>query len=753
MAAVNHGSAAYLPYHAQATGALIPRQTEYISFREAVAFCWAEKRVLTAFVLAGVLLSLLLVLIQKRVYQSKTSIEIQMPNDDYLNRRHLNPVVEPGVILLEPFMQTQMKLIQTDTMLLRTVDNLGARRHPDLFPAPGKLTILSSTVFGRNKRSDIPPSNAAILEQIRKRLNVRAAGQTQIVEISMESSDPKFATDFLNALTKEYRAESRERIVALASQTADLLSAQIEELKKAVEEAENELRAFVTANTLLIGGDKESFAETELRQTQAALGKAHDARLGEESRYETVRNASPEALAKALDSDTLRAYRVRLTELRQKRAEAIEVYKPAHYAVRQIEAEIKEVEMAFEREHSSILARLREQYQAAQLRENALQQDYERQAGMVANQMGKSIRFTALKRNLDTRRQLYESMLEKMKEAGLVTAMQASNVRVLDPATLPERPIKPNKLLYAAIGLASGVLNGLFYLLVIKRNSAVQRPRAAVEEPSQITHLANVPKLDAEAGRWPEVLPSNPESELALTESNMLRATNISFELTAFRRKDSEGARAFQSIVKRLFFSAPRGSRVRLLTVTSACHGEGRTTVVCNIGAALARTGLMVLIIDGDRINPRLHHIFGIPNETGFTDLIAQHVDGTRSMASESSWVTEVPGLFVLPGGQSMGRLASLLDDPRALGVLDGCCRDFDVVIVDAPPILSPGDARSLCMHADQVLMVNRQGCASEQLIAAAERQLNEYGCRVAGKVINCYEPEPQESTRELEKS
>jgi len=172
--------------------------------------------------------------------------------------------------------------------------------------------------------------------------------------------------------------------------------------------------------------------------------------------------------------------------------------------------------------------------------------------------------------------------------------------------------------------------------------------------------------------------------------------------------------------------------------------------VVCNLGAAIAQTGRIVLIIDGDRLNPCLHDIFGIPNETGFTDLIAAYTHGAESAASEAVWMTEVPGLFVLQGGRAMGRLATLVDDPRTTAVLDGLCRDFDAILVDAPPVLSPGDARGLSRHSDAVILVVREACTTPELVAAAERQLAEDGAPLAGKILNCQENAEETARRNL---
>src|ERR1051326_8014737 len=167
----------------------------YIAFSDARELVWRKKKTLLGCAGIGLVLAILLATAQKSVYQAKTTIEVQMPNEDYLNRRQLNPVVEPGIILLEPFVQTQLKLIQTDTILLRVIEQLGGRLNPEFNPSPGRLATLYQQVLGHKSR---PHTNATILEHTRKRLTVRTAGQTQIVELLFESPNPECAARFLN---------------------------------------------------------------------------------------------------------------------------------------------------------------------------------------------------------------------------------------------------------------------------------------------------------------------------------------------------------------------------------------------------------------------------------------------------------------------------------------------------------------------------------------------------------------------------
>jgi polysaccharide biosynthesis transport protein len=733
----SHCAAPWLPPMA-ATVPVVAAEpaSEYASFASILGLLWRHKTTLAGFVLGGLLLGIVLAATQQRTYQAKASLEVQMPNEDYLNRRQLNPVTEPGVILLEPFLQTQARLIQSETILVRVIEKLGLVKSPEFNPAPGLFDRTVRKWMGSARREGAPASRD-LLEEVRRGLGVRLAGQTQIIEISFEASSPKLAADIVNAVAEEYRSQTLSRLVASTTQTARLLSTEIGDLESGVNEAEKRLRAFVASNGMLIGDKKESFAESKMRQTQSALGVAREARVAEQSHYEMVRNASPDALAKTLDSETLRAYRVKLTELRQKLAEESEVLKPAHYKIRQLKAEIAEVEESFERERTGILARLKSQYEAARFRESSLQTDYDHQAGLVSSSMDRSIQYDALKADLDTRRKLYDNMLQRVKDAGVVSAIQASNVRVVDPAYPPEKPIKPNKVLYGALGLTSGVFGGLLFLFVKEQQKGGASPRPIQAHPSlDVPHLGSIPRLASSPLFDGRTLEPVEGAEMAAGPASEESAR---LELAAWSRIGSPAAESFRRILPNLLYTTRAASRPRLIAVTSPARGDGRTVAATNLAIALAQSGRSVLLVDGDQVNPRLHKIFRLPNEDGLVDLVEGPTGGEHP---DVVWMTDVPGLCVMPGGSRIRRLAGLTEDRRLPMLLDRLTRDFDIVLMDTPPLFGhANDGGLLAQHADGVVLVVHAGHTSPDLLDAALRHCHDRGLQVIGKIVNYAEP------------
>jgi tyrosine-protein kinase Etk/Wzc len=435
-----------------------------------------------------------------------------------------------------------------------------------------------------------------------------------------------------------------------------------------------------------------------------------------------------------LDSDTLKSYRVKLADLQQQLAENNEVLKPAHYKVRQIQAEIDSLQHDFEQERAGILARLTSQYETAKFREDSLTHDYDRQARTVSTQMGKSIQFNELKRDLETRRALYDSMLRQVKEAGVVSAMQASNVHVVDPAVAPDSPIRPNRVLYSAIGLSSGSLFGLVFIFATDRRKFPKAPAALTRKiENNVRQLGAIPMITN------AIQGAQGDAQAALGSAD--NSPESSLALAVWRDMDSVTTESFRNLLPHLLYSSQRASRPRVISVTSATHGEGRTFVACNLATVLAQSGRKVLLVDADRVNPRIHEIFGVSNESGFTELILQQAGRAGGGPTDTVWSTGMPNLFVSPGGRGMARLATLTHDPRLPAVLDRLCGHFDMILIDTPPVFTDGDALAIGQQADGVLMVVRPGQAPQELVDASVEQCLQHGLPVIGKIVNGSEP------------
>jgi capsular exopolysaccharide synthesis family protein len=199
-------------------------------------------------------------------------------------------------------------------------------------------------------------------------------------------------------------------------------------------------------------------------------------------------------------------------------------------------------------------------------------------------------------------------------------------------------------------------------------------------------------------------------------------------------------AEAFRTVLTSILFIGENGSSPRLLVFTSAAAGDGKTTVVSNLGIALAEIGRKVLIIDADLRRPRQHKLFDVSNDAGLSTLL-------KSQESEpDAWTglvrdTKIPGLWILPSGPATQAAANLLYSPRLTELLPRLKREYDMVLIDTPPALQMTDARVLGRMVDAVILVARAGQTTRDALVAASKRFGEDRIRVIGTILNDWNP------------
>ena len=611
-----------------------------------------------------------------------------------------------------------------------------------------------------------------LLRRVAKNLTIEAEPKTRLVEILYNSTDPKLAADFANALTVEFIQQNLDARWKTTQQTGDWLTRQMEDVRIKLEKADDELQNYANASGLLFTSESDNIAEEKLRQLQEELSKAQADRVEAQSKYESAAKAPPESLPEVLDDKTLGEIQVRLTDLRRQLAELSSALTPAHPSVRKVQAQITALESALESKRASIVERIHNEFQSAQRRENLLARNYAAQAQLVSEQAVKVAHYNILKREVDSNRELYDSMLRSVQEAGVSSALRASNVRVVDSAYPPVRRYRPSYALNSALGLLAGALFGFVFVVMRERaDRSIQAPGEA-ELSLGVPELGVIPSAGAERSRYfayyrdsgngngkhdaksrdsrlgttesghgtltlglttSDVGPRTPDVDLLPPDSRRL------VELAAARRSPSVLAESFRATLTSILFTGENGDRPRVIVLTSAGPSEGKTTVASNLALALADTGSPVLLIDGDLRKGRLHEIFQVSNAWGLSDVLAgSDLPPDRTSAY---FETRYPRLSLLPSGPTPVSISILLHSPRTREFLQHAREEFHTVLIDSPPMLNMADARVLAKLADGVVLVVRSAQTTRESAAAAAERLADDGSRLLGAILNEWDP------------
>ena len=567
---------------------------------------------------------------------------------------------------------------------------------------------------------------------------MRAAGDTRVLEILYESRKPKVAADFANSLVSEFIEQSQTMRLKAFQRIAERLTVHLTQMKAKLEQAETHLQDYVRTSGLTFTSEKDNISDVRLIELQGELSKAQADRIAKEARLEQARKTSADALPELLDDPTLREYRLNLTDLQRQLVELTATLTPAHYKVQRVQAQINELQSAVRNQRTLTLSRIGGEYAAALRREESLTQAYGNQQKIVTDQSGKGIRYRTLKGEVDSTRQLYESMLERVKQAELATTMRASNVLVIDAARVPTRRYSPSLPMNAAVGLFGGVFLGLGFVIFRERvDRRIQAPGEArvylnVSELGVIIEDDNPPSKQIDGHGQ-----TNPGFVLIPAAHPHNRS-----ELTPWNRTQSLSADSYRTIVTSILLANRDEDNPRVVVVTSPCQGDGKTTVASNLSLAVVEIGRRVLLIDGDLRRPRLHELFGLSNSQGLSHLLQTNASFDHDVPITSLLrETEIAGLYILPAGRVTDKSASVFHSHKLSTLLERMRGEFDMVIVDAPPVLPVPDARVLGRLADGIILVIRAGQTTIENAFSARQLFAEDGTRVLGTILNGWNP------------
>lgn len=681
-----------------------------------------RKLAILACIAVGVLGGLMVSLFQTPLYRTRISLEVDDLNENFRSLKDQDPTA--GGEAAESSFQTQIKVLQSRDMLEHVIDKLHLA---DRIAEHDNKSFWSK--WTRRREGDDRLSalrQEDLLLEVQQHLTVQAWAQTRLAEIFYEDRDPQLAADFANTLVSEFITQSREARWESTQGTAEWLTGHLNTLKKNLENSETQLQEYARSSGLVFTSENSNVADQKLQQIQEELSRAQAAMADKQANYEMAKDNPAESLPATLDDPTMRDYRQKLTELQRQRADLSSTLTPEHYKVRKVEAEIAELNQALEKERMNILRRTADEYQAAKGREKLLARRYDEQASTVSDVAGKSIRYNTLRHEVETNRQLYDALLLRVKQAGLAAAMRSSNILVVDSAKPPLLPYRPNFQVNAALGLLGGLFLGVTFVLVTERFNR------SIESPGLSPTYLNLPELG--------VIPMAEDSSRRLA---WYPAAAPTLQMTPVRKNGhpikshSPISEAYRGALSSILLPTLNGAGRQIIVLTSPEAGAGKTTVTSNLGVATAETGRRVLLIDADFRRPRLHRVFDMPNNTGLTDLLKLNTPVEGIPLSQLVQTTKIPGLSLMTSGPTTNSPSSLLYSPRLVEFLDRMGKEFDVVLIDAPPMLQFADARVLGRYSDGVILVLRAGQTKWEAAMLACQRFEEDRTRVLGTILN----------------
>ncbi|MEG9436504.1 polysaccharide biosynthesis tyrosine autokinase [Edaphobacter sp. HDX4] len=704
-------------------------------FAEYVKTLSRHRCAILGFGIAGILLSFLANFTSLPYYRARTSLDIQGLNSDFMNMRASSPIGEGSGSSAETNVQTQIKLLQSETLLQRTKAKLAVEPHSTTTP---RLDLASQIIamlhlpFSLGK----PLSNDALIEDTAKHVTVKPLGITRLVEITCDSWNAEFAAQFCNTLTTQFKEADLETRSSESEKTSLWLAQQAADIKLKAEESEHKLEKATGGNGLVLSQESATVGEDRLRELQAELVRAQADRIQKESQAQIAAAAAPTTVPSVMDNPEYRSYQEKLADLKDKVAQLVPPLTEENPKVIHLRSEIRAIEAVMEATRNANSSRLKNELATARHREMLLTEAYRLQEGSVSSDMGKAAQVSLLRREVESEQQLYQTLLQRAKEAGFASAMQASTVRVVDAARSPKIPFSPRRGPATMAGLLLGSIFGIGFAFFKERNSDLLRVPGEMERYLNVNELGVIPATEYGDKSFPVVR----NNSLISLNGSATRSENV-LDVTGWSSNFSIAAEAYRSATFSILLTGNSSKRARVYVVSSPNAGEGKTTVTSNLGVALSKSNLRVVIVDGDLRKPAIHNAFHLPNDIGVRNILRGEIDPALAPLGEFCKPTKIPNLSVIPSGSRSEEVVQLLHSPLLGELINRLHREFDVVLIDTPPMVHMTDARIFAFYSQGAILVVRAGSTSREQAAKARDLFEKDRVRLIGTILNAFHP------------
>ncbi|NKI36409.1 polysaccharide biosynthesis tyrosine autokinase [Wenzhouxiangella sp. XN79A] len=675
------------------------------------------------------------------VYRSAATIQITPPNSRILDYADFSGEGQ-GYLAQQQFYTTQYEILRSRSLAEAVVRAENVENHPELTGEIRQRSLIGElrSLPGAIKRALGSQPTARIeglsAEQRREREVKRAAGtlmgrlsiepvrNSNLVNVSVQAFDPQFAARMANAVVDEYTRASMQRRMDAGAQARDFLEGELADMRIELERADQALLDFAQANQVADLEQRIAMANTTLEDLNARLSTVETELVQLESYRTMIQRGQAADINQVSDSEAIRELRAQRAALATEYASLSQRFQDDYPTLVELRNRMDTISEQIADERALAVREILARYNSRTAEAESLRDAIERreQAILALNQQG--VQYNILRREFETNRELYDGLLQRMKEIGVAAGVQENNIAIIDGALPAGAPFSPNLSRNLALAIVLGLMAGVGLALVLEFFDSTVHRTEDLEALTGRPVLGLVPMVKTRDQR-------KDHADIALPE----RAVGH----YSARFPKSSVSEAFRSLRTSLMFSTPEGMPKTLL-ITSPGPGDGKTTTAINLATVMAQNGARVLLIDADLRKPRLHRDFGKPQSPGLTNRIA----GSQGEAADEASIfkTDVEGLFIMPSGNSAPNPAELLSSERMGKIIGMSTRAFDHVIIDTAPILGLADSMVLSRQVDGLVLVASAGKTNKDNIKSSMRRLAQVRAPVLGVVLNAVDLE-----------
>ena len=648
-------------------------------------------------------------LMMPRKYDAVARINLDFENSNSLGLEQLGL---PSGVDATTKLETQIRIIQSETLSWSIIKQLRLDEQK-AFTGPKLLSAASSDF---DKIDDV--RRAKLLKQFKESLNVQLVPKTQIVELRFRSTDPKLAANIVNAISGGYIERTFKTKYEATMKASDWLAKQLDDLKDKTESAQTKLGEYQKKTGILGIDESHNIIMSKLDELNRQLSLATADRIIKEAKFRTAQSSDPELIATVIPESTLVILRKQEADLTAQYTQLNSKYGPNYPRLQQAQKQLDAIHVQIQREVRNVSSRFETEFMAASRSETMLAAALEKQKQEAYRLNEDAVQYAIMYRDLQSSRDLYQGLLKNLKEAGITAGLKSNFVNIVDPASTPIEPAEPKIPLNMALGFLGGLLGGIALAFVVENVDNSIRTPDDVEVRCGLPSLGIIPSIEGSSRNGHKQLPVG-----------ALQPFVMPIAISQPKSPVSEAYRALRTSL----LLASAGSPPRVMVVTSASPGEGKTTTAVNCAIVLAQSGHRVLLIDADMRRPTLHAKLGLPMNAGLSACLA----GTKDPEDAYLKLDALPTLSVLGSGITPPYPSELIASESMQRLLERWRNEFDHIIIDTPPVLAVTDAVILSSTADAVIIVARSGVTGYQSLLRVRDMLRRVHARIAGVIVN----------------
>lgn len=657
--------------------------------------CWK----ILAFVGVAMFATLIVTLRLVPIYEATATIDIDRQSPPgVIGQEATRSVLNDA----DQFLATQIRLIESDSVLRPVV-----RRF--------KLPVVDQTT-GEEGALRTPAAEDAPIKL--KRLKITRPPNTYLLLINYRSPDPKLAADAANAIAQSYIEHTYNLRFRASSSLSQFMEKQIEELRAKMERSTAALAQFERELDVINPEEKTSIVSARLMQLNTEFTNAQADLLRKQAAADSLKSGSLEAGMASSQGESLRKIMERLNEAQERFAQVKTTYGQNHPEFRKSATQVAELQQQLQRMQANIAERVSVEFRESKNREEMLRKALGETKAEFDRLNARSFEYQQLKREADADKKLYEELVRRIKEAGINASFQNSSIRLADAARPALKPVFPSIKLNLLLAFLISTLIAVGAAVVSDVLDNTVRDPDEVVRTLKTSVIGTLPSVKGWRNTFTP-LPLNSTEVAVAPKGQNPRELASGF---------AESVRTLRNSILLTDFDR----RVRSMLVTSASPSEGKSTTAAHLAIAHAEQGKRTLLIDGDLRRPSLHRRFGLSVPIGLSSVLLGEISW-RDVVVPSEIA---PGLDILPAGRPSHRASDLVGSGLAQ-VIEEASQEYDLVMLDAPPLLGFAEPLQMATLVDGVLVVVRAGETNRKAVGSVLAQLTRLRANVLGLVLN----------------